>query len=125
MHSWKKPVRMLLGNHESHMALDVKDNCKDNGIVLLSFPVHCSHRLQPLGISVYGPLKKFFNSASDTWLKNNPGKTMIIYDIPGIVKLSLPKAATEENITGALKAAGIAQFNRDIFKEEDFAIISH
>ena len=32
------PVLLLLDNHYSHLAIDVLDCCKDNGVVLLSFP---------------------------------------------------------------------------------------
>ena len=39
------PVFLLLDNHYSHLAIDVLDYCKDNGVVLLSFPPHCSHKL--------------------------------------------------------------------------------
>ena len=116
----QKPVLLILDNHESHLSIPVIDFCKGNGVVLLSFPPHCSHRMQPLDLSVYGPLKKFVNSASDAWMKNNPGKTMTIYDLPGIIKKTLPKAATPENITAGFKAAGIVPFDRDIFKEDDF-----
>ena len=49
--------------------------CKNNGVVILSFPPHCSHELQPLDRSVYGPLKKYVNSFCDSWMRNNPGKS--------------------------------------------------
>ena len=45
---------------------------------------------------------------------------MTIYDIPGVIKQALPKAATVGNITAGFKAAGIVPFNRDIFKADDF-----
>ena len=50
------PVLLLLDNYYSHLAKDVLDYCKDNGVVLLSFPPHCSHKLQPLDRTVFGPL---------------------------------------------------------------------
>ena len=50
------PVLLLLDNHYSHLAIDVLDYCKDNGVVLLSFPPHCSHKLQPLDRTVFGSL---------------------------------------------------------------------
>lgn len=51
-------VLVLLDNHESHLYLSVIDYCREVGIVLLSFPPHCSHKLQPLDRSVFGPFKK-------------------------------------------------------------------
>ena len=50
------------------------DFCKQNGIILLSFPSHCSHKLQSLERSVYGPLKKCYNTACNSWMKLSPGK---------------------------------------------------
>ncbi|XP_041475762.1 uncharacterized protein LOC121424221 [Lytechinus variegatus] len=60
-----RPVLLLLDNHESHVALSVINFCRDHGIVLVSFPPHCSHKLQSLDRSVFGPFKKFVNEASD------------------------------------------------------------
>ena len=72
------PVLLLLDNPYSHLAIDVLDYCKDNGVVLLSFPPHCSHKLQPLDRTVFGPLKKIWGSEQQTGMRNNPGKTMTI-----------------------------------------------
>ena len=57
------PVLLLLDNHYSHLAIDVLDYCKDNGVVLLSFLPYCSHKLQPLlDRAVFGPLKKIWGT---------------------------------------------------------------
>jgi hypothetical protein len=93
-----KPILLTLDNHESHMSISVLDFAKQNGIVMLSFPPHCSHRLQPLDRSVFGPFKKFAAVAQEAWMKNNPGQSMTIYDIPKIVARALPLAATPTNI---------------------------
>ncbi|XP_041453264.1 uncharacterized protein LOC121406317 [Lytechinus variegatus] len=114
------PVLLLLDNHESHVALSVINFCRDHGIVLVSFPPHCSHKLQPLDRSVFGPFKKFVNEASDGWMKSHPGKTMTIYDIPAIVKEALPRAATATNIPKGFQCTGIAPFDRNIFDESEF-----
>jgi DDE superfamily endonuclease len=109
-----------MDNHESHISVAIIDFCKDNGITLLTFPPHCSHKLQPLDRSVYGPLKKYVNGACDGWMKNNPGKTMTIYDIPKIAKQPLERATSQTNILAGFRTTGISPFNRDIFKESDF-----
>lgn len=76
--SQEKPVLLLLDNHDSHLSIEAIDYFKANGVTVLSFPPHCSHKLQPLDRSVYGPLKKYFNRACDNWLASNPGKTITI-----------------------------------------------
>ena len=87
-------VLLILDNHASHLSVVGIDFCRENGIVLLSFPPHCSHKRQPLDRSVYGPLKKYINNFQDQWMRRHPGQTMTIYDLPGIAKDALPLAAT-------------------------------
>lgn len=72
--------------------------CKHNGIVLLSFPTHTSQLLQVLDQTVYGPLKRLFNTFTGAWLSSHPGIPMTIYDIPTVLKEALPRAATPNNI---------------------------
>jgi len=46
---------------------------------------------------VNGPFKIYCANAQDNWIRNNPGKIITIYDLPGIVKKA-PLAATPINI---------------------------
>lgn len=71
-------VILLLDNHGSHLSLQGIDFCRQHGVVLLSFPPHCSHKLQPLDRSVYGPLKRYVSRAIDSWMKDNPGNKSLI-----------------------------------------------
>ena len=84
----KKPCLLLLDNHESYICIKGLDFAKENGIVMLSIPPHCIHRLQPLDRSIYGPFKKYFNTVVDEWHLNNPGKGMTIYDLPALVAIA-------------------------------------
>lgn len=101
------------------MSAEVLDYFKDNGVTLLSFPPHTSHKLQPLDRSVYGPLKKQINTACDAWMALNK-RPMTIYDIPGILARSIPLAVTPVNIMSGFRVTGIFPFNRDIFTDADF-----
>lgn len=114
-------VLLVLDNHSSHVHINTLDFCKENGITLLSFPPHCSHKLQPLDRSVFGPLKKAINSACDAWMRTNAGKTMTIYDIPGIIRTATPLAFTQDNIQAGFSKTGIYPYNRNTFREIDFA----
>ncbi|ESO03971.1 hypothetical protein HELRODRAFT_173013 [Helobdella robusta] len=95
--SVENPILLLLDNHESHVSISVLDYGKNSGVIMLSFPPHCSHKLQPHDRSVFGPLKKFVGLAQDAWMKNYPGQLMTIYDIPEIVNKAFPQAATPVN----------------------------
>ena len=87
-------VLLILDNHSSHLHFETLNLVKENGIVMLSFPPHCSHKLQPRDVSVFRPFKKYLSGAQDAWLRNNPGKVITIYDIPKVVSNSLPFAMT-------------------------------
>nr|XP_047140257.1 MFS-type transporter clz9-like [Hydra vulgaris] len=94
---------------------------KDIGIVLLSLPPHCSHKLQPLDRSVFGPFKKCLANAQDSWIKSSPGKTMSICDLPGFANIALHHSFTQQNISYGFRVAGILPYNKDIFSDTDFA----
>lgn len=87
---------------------------------MLSFPPHCSHKLQPVDRSVNGPLKKAVNSACDAWMRSNPGSTMTIYHIPTIVSRAYLLAMTPNNVQAGFRCTGVYPYNRDIFTELDF-----
>ncbi|KAJ8362735.1 hypothetical protein SKAU_G00115660 [Synaphobranchus kaupii] len=115
----ERRVLLLLDNHASHLSLKSIDYCRSNNITLLSFPPHCSHKLQPLDRSVFGPLKRFLDTSVDGWMRANPGSTLSIYDVAGMVRQSLPLAATPGNIQAGFRCTGVWPYNRAIFKESD------
>ena len=113
-------ILLLLDNHQSHINLEVIDYAKKNGVVMLSFPPHCSHKLQPLDRTVYGPFKRYYNNACNSWMQKNPGKTMSIYEIADMVGRAFPKAMTPTNIQSGFRVSPIFPFDRDIFSDEEF-----
>lgn len=116
----ENPVLLLLDNHESHVSIEAVDYAKQHGITLLSFPPHCSHKLQPLDRTVYYPLKKHYNMECDSWMYKHPGLTMSIHDIPGLVAKAFPRAATPSKIQAGFRVSGIYPFDQNIFDESEF-----
>jgi len=117
----EKKVLILLDNHESHLYLPVIDYCRENGVVMLSFPPHCSHKLQPLDRSVFGPFKKLINQEMDSWIKSNPGKRFTIYDLPSVTSNALVNSATPKNIINGFSVSGVSPFNRNVFNDDEYA----
>lgn len=114
------PVLLILDNHESHISIESLDLAKDNGVVMLTFPPHTSHKLQPLDRTVFGPYKGYYNSAMNGWMLNNPGKPVLIYDVAGLIGSAYKKSFTKENIEKGFEVTGIFPFQRNIFSDDEF-----
>ena len=114
-------VLLILDNHESHISLAAVDKCRELGIVLLTIPPHTSHHLQPLDKCVFGPFKQAYNSATETWIRSNPGKTVSIYDIPQLVNQAQLNAMVPKNILSGFRFTGNWPCDPNIFSEFDFA----
>lgn len=118
--SKENPCILIMDNHESHLSLEALDLAKNAGVHILTLHPHTSAKLQPLDVGVYGPFKTYYNAAIDSWLLQNPGKPVTIYDLGEIIGSAFQKAMTPRNITNAFAKCGIYPFDRHIFTDEDF-----
>lgn len=114
-------VLLLVDGHSSHKSLEVLTFAKENGIVLFCFPPHCTHRVQPLDVSFYSPLRSFYNQELTTWLKNHPGRTVTHFQVAEIFNAAYMKAATIKNATSGFASTGISPLNPDVFPEWMFS----
>lgn len=115
-----RPALLLMDNHNSHMSIEALDLALEHGVTILTFPPHCSDRMQPLDVSVYGPLKTFYKSKCDNWMKGNAGKEVQIQHIPKVIDECLDLAVTSSNIKAGFRATGIWPYNPAVFKKQDF-----
>ena len=113
-------ILLILDNCSSHVDLSVIDFAKDLHNTLLSFPSHCSHRLQPLDVSVFGLLKTYKNQKMDLWMRENPGRTMSIHVIPSIVSYAYPLAFTPSNIVAGFRKTGIYPFGENAINPDEY-----
>ena len=81
-------ILLFLENRESHISLRVIYKAKLSSIAMLTIPPKTSRRLQPLGVSVFGPFQRSYNKAMDKWMRTYPGKAVTIYEVPDLVKKS-------------------------------------
>jgi hypothetical protein len=49
---------LIVDGHGSHVTTKFASYCFNNNINLLIMPAHCSHKLQPLDVALFKPLKK-------------------------------------------------------------------
>ncbi|XP_022214882.2 uncharacterized protein LOC111069223 [Drosophila obscura] len=114
------PILLLLDDgNSSHLSIEAIDFAVANGVHILSFPPNCSHKMQPLDVSIYGPLKTYYKSECDAWQKNNVNKVLEIRHIAGLVCETLD-LLTPKIIKRGFRATGISPFDPDIFGDYDF-----
>ena len=113
---------LIMDNHESHLSIDAIEYAKQHGVTLLTIHPHCSHKLQPLDVSVYGLFKSYYSSALNAQLEQKPGVPLTIYDISGLVKIAHEKAMTPTNIIAGFKKTGIFPLDEHIFDKCDFLL---
>lgn len=111
---------LILDGHSSHKSYEALELAKKNSVVLLCLPPHCTHHLQPLDVAFFGPLHKYYNQAVTQWLRENPGRTVSIYQVSKLFDQAYQKTATMDIALSGFRATGILPLNRNIFPEHMF-----
>ena len=68
----KRPQLFIFDGHSSHVTLAIIERAIEEDIALLSLPPHCTQYLQPLDRTVFGSLKKIYNSSCAQYLSVYP-----------------------------------------------------
>ena len=114
-------VLLLLDGASSHTtSLAAVNMARENGIIIMSFPPHTTHKLQPLDVSFFKPLQTYYGQAQETWLRSNPGRTITPFQICHLFNIAYMKAASVGTINNGFKKCGIWPCNRHVFSESDF-----
>ncbi|XP_031344824.1 uncharacterized protein LOC116171893 [Photinus pyralis] len=119
--SAENPILLILDNHSSHRDLQAIQYCRENHIDLLSLPPHASHKMQPLDVGFFGPLKNSYSRECDKWMTNNPGKVITQIQVAGLFNIAYTTVANIQKAENSFKATGIYPYNPDKFDDLDFA----
>jgi len=119
--SRSQPTLLLADGHCSHINnLSLIEKARDNNVILLIFPSHCTHKLQPLDVAVYKSLKWHYDKEVSLWLRNHPGRAVTERDIAELFSMAYGRAATSANSASGFEKTGIHPFNPRVFGDEDF-----
>lgn len=118
----EKPVLLLLDGHSTHVqSLKIIDRARASGVIILCFPPHCTHRLQPLDVAFMKPLSVYYDQEISHWLRSNPGKAVTMAQIAEILGKAFVRAASMTTAIHGFKSTGIWPFNPNIFPDSVFA----
>lgn len=117
--SIENPVLLLLDNHSSHCSYEAMRFAKTNHISLLTFPPHLTHRMQPLDVGVYGPMKRALVEAikDASVTADNELEGVDLVKMPKISREPFYCAFTIKNIKSAFEATGLWELNSLKFKD--------
>jgi DDE superfamily endonuclease len=104
---------LLLDGHSSHYSLDLLKYARAQNIVILGYPLHCTHVLQGLDVVCFAKMKEAWKNEIRAFesLHMQPMKKS---DFTGVFGNAFLKAFTKPIIESAFAATGIHPFNRDI-----------
>ena len=116
----EKKILLLLDNHESHKYYPALDYASKNNIVILSLAPHTTHKMQPIDVAVYGPLKRYFEREVNAFQKSHPGRIINQYDVARLLSPAFLKCAVAINAVHGFEKPGIWPVNKYAFGEEDY-----
>lgn len=119
--SRSQPTLLLADGHCSHINnLTLIEKARDNNVILLIFPSHCTHKLQPLDVAVFKSLKWHYDKEVTLWLRNHAGRAVMERDVPYLFSVAYGRAATSANAASGFAKTGIHPFNPQVFGDDDF-----
>jgi hypothetical protein len=117
-----RPVLLLLDGHSTHTQnLDVINEGRANGVIVLCFPPHTTHRLQVADVAYMRPLSTYYDQQITAWLRSNPGMVVTVRQVAEIFGKAFIQASTMATAVNGFRKCGIWPYDRTVFSEIDFA----
>lgn len=115
------PILLVLDGHYTHTRnIDVINLARENNVIIICLPPHCTHKMQPMDVAFMKPLKAYYSQEIETWLRNNLGRTLSNKYVARLFGMAYEKAAAMTNSVNGFRKTGLFPCNRHIFT--DFSI---
>ena len=112
--SKERRVLLIMDNHSAHISGNLICQARLVGVDIVTLPPHSSHVLQPLDISVYGPLKRAWARQVTHQHDITPGRRIQDKDVAGLLARAWETTvANRESIRNGFKSSGIYPYNPD------------
>ena len=119
--SRSQPTLLIADGHSSHIRnLEIVETARENNVIILILPRHCTHQLQPCDVSFFRNLNLYNDDDAALWLKEHPFRAICKEHVVQIFHEGYSKAATMNNAQSGFRQSGIHPFNPNIFTDADF-----
>lgn len=105
------PVILFLDGHKSHLTMELSDLCRRNKIILIALLPNATHILQPLDVSVFGPMKTKWKTITRQWRVDHDGVELSKQNIPAALNTFLSDTKMAANIMAGFRATGLCPFD--------------
>ncbi|MES9884386.1 MAG: helix-turn-helix domain-containing protein [Sedimenticola sp.] len=106
-----RPQLLIMDNHRSHETLGLLEAAAANNIGVFTFPPHSTHYLCPLDRTVFGPLKREYDSVCSEFMSSKTTAIVNKLTFPGLLNRAYLKAFSRTNIVAGFEATGIYEWN--------------
>ena len=113
------PILLLVDGHDSHETDELRTIAYAHNIFVLAFPSKCTHKLQPLDVSVFAQVQHKWSSHCDRRIYE--GVRMDRYNVIPEYMQVRTACMTPELICTAFSCTGIYPFNPNVFTDADYA----
>ena len=107
-----RPLLLLLGGHSSHYNPTFIHCAAQKGVIVFALPPNTTYIAQPLDGVCFKVLKQCWDEQCNSYMSNNPGKIVTIYQFSELFATAWKKAMTSQNITSSFRATGVFPVNR-------------
>ena len=108
---------LLMDGHGSHYTLELLKYAQANNIVILGYPLHCTHVLQGLDVVCFAKMKTEF--WHEIWTFEDLHKVKVKKgNFTGVFGQAFLRAFTKESVKAMFCATGIHPFNPDVIPEK-------
>lgn len=104
---------LILDGHESHHSVDFELYCQEHNIITLCMPAHSSHKLQPLDVGCFRPLKRSYGKQIEDLIRAHITHVSKEDFFPAFYA-AFVETMTKENIQGGFRGAGLVPYDPEL-----------
>lgn len=107
-----KPVILFFDGHSSHISLQLSEFCQKEDIISISLPPNATHVLQPLDVTVFGPLKNEWKKKLELYKLDRKVEPRKCHVLP-ILESIFAQENFKKNLAKGFESCGLCPLDPD------------